>query len=503
MSDWGGWGEAWQNRQIRELRDDLYSINSSLDSAHTTNRRLQSELSKVTGSIEQRLNRLTAAFDAFVELSDLRMTLALFDEHARVRHRTRQLFGEAPLPGELSDVEGYWLAPALAAVRATVDGQPAAEALALARTRDTRRAPLFHVLATVLLGRPDTSGVAEVFELEADALMYQRALWLLAADGQLDARNLVQRKGIDYIATLPDAERQEAVTAWQQAIKPEREVSPAPELKSTKELITALDAAERLAVLRHWVAAGLDAPDDKPADEVDPIVKRTLELLVDEGSPLELPLLQRERELRRIIENTGDAAEDSWDTPTGTVIMLLRHDVEDAAHPGRKALAIRISAALIIAAAEGLAERARQRQPAEVQVRTSHGPVAITKAGPDQASLDRTLQRAMAVLPHNPQRRATAYGAGGVGLALLLLAIPAGWGWLVPAAGALAIAGWHLWRERAEKQAAREQEATTRTQLRGEADECVGLYLEACAELDKRRARIDEDLAELRATLAQ
>src|SRR6266545_4632386 len=118
MSDWADYR---QNREIRELQDDLSRVSSSLASAHTSNRRLQSELSKVTGSIEQRLNRISAAFDAFVELSDLRMTLALFDEHARVRHRARQLFGEHPLPGELSDVDGYWLAPAVLAI---TEGHP-------------------------------------------------------------------------------------------------------------------------------------------------------------------------------------------------------------------------------------------------------------------------------------------------------------------------------------------------------------------------------------------
>jgi hypothetical protein len=491
------WADYRQNRQIRDLQDDLERVSSSLASAHSSNRRLQSELSKVTGSIEQRLNRISAAFDAFVELSDLRMTLALFDEHARVRHRARQLFGEHPLPGELCDVDGYWLAPAVLAI---TEGHPATEALELARTRDPRRAALFQVLATVLLARPDASPLADALpELEANIPMYQRALWLVAADGFLpgDAKNLVLRRGTEFVATLTDDDRRKEVIAWQLAIRPERDDNLPRALSPAKELITALDACERITVLRHWVATGLE---EKPADEVDPIVKKTLALLIDEGSPLELPLLQRERELRKIIENTTGDTEDSWESPTGTVVALLRQDVEDAEHPGRKALAIRISAPLILEAADRLAEQTRVRLPAEVQARGSYGQLTISKADADQASLDKALVRAMASLPYTKQRRKIAYGAGGAGLALVLLAI-VGWGWLIPALIAFAIAGYHLRQEKVDKQAAREHEAKSRKEIREEADSLVVAYREACAELDKRRAKIDDDLHALRASL--
>jgi hypothetical protein len=501
MSDWADYR---QNRQIRSLQDDLSSVNASLASAHSSNRRLQSELSKVTGSIEQRLNRITAAFDAFVELSDLRMTLALFDDHARVRHRARQLFGEHPLPGELSDVDGYWLAPALLAV---TDARPNSEAVRLAQTRDPRRAPLFHVLAGVLLGRPDATGLATGLvdvlpEFEADVPMYQRALWLLAADGQLtdDAKTLVLRRGTDYLARLPDAERREAAMAWRRAIKPERGDNLPSGLGPATDLINAMDACERLAVLRHWVATNLE---DKPADEVDPIVQQTLGLMIDEGSPLELPLLQRERELRKIIENTTADTGDGWENPVGTVITLLRNDVDDAEHPGRRALAVRISAPLILEAADSLAEQARRTLPAQVQARGSYGPLTISKADVEQSSLDRSLVRAMASLPYTKPRRKIAYGAGAVGLVLVVLAIVAGWGWLVPAVGAFAVTGFQLWRERSDQQAARDHEARSRKKIREEADGLVAAYREGCAELDRRRLRIDEDLGALRAGLAR
>jgi hypothetical protein len=510
MDGWD-WADYRQDRQIRELRGSLESVSTSLYEARSSTRRLQSELSKVTGSIELRINRLATAFDAFVELSNLRMTLGLFDAHARVRHRARALFGEHPLPGELSDVDGYWLAPALSAVQAGVDDQPWADALALANFRDARRATLFHVLATVLLGRPElasTAMAAEVLpELEPAVPMYQRALWLLAADGLLgaDAPDLVLRRGIACLETVSDADRDGAVAAWLKAIRPERDVSldlPT-ELAQAADLIGALDACERLSVLRHWVAAQFEEPEAKPADEVDPIVKRTLELLVDEGSPLELPLLSRERELRKVIESNGVAATgsgpDSWESPAGAVLELLRGDIEDEAHPGRRALAFRMSAEHIVAAGERLAERARQPLGDEVPLRTDKDVVTITKAGPVQRSLDRALARAVAARQITAQRRTVGYTAIGFGVALALLAL-LGWGWLVPAIGAFALGGWQLWRDREERTAVRELAASTRSRLRADADQGVMHYLEACDDLARRRDRIEDDLTALRAS---
>jgi hypothetical protein len=497
-----------QNRQIKELQEGMSAVSASLAAARSSTRRLQSELSKVSGSMEQRLTRLTAAFDAFVELSDLRMTLTLFDEHARVRHRARQLFGEHPLPGEPTDVDGYWLAPALAAVQATVDGTPGGAALELARTRDARRTSLFQVLAFVLLGQPDavtTPLVAEAIpELEPNPALYQRALWLLAADGQLGAggREWLLRKGIDGLAAVEGAEREAAVTAWLKAIKPERGASSAvpEEFGQAKELIAALDACERISVLRQWVSEAL-TEDAEPGGEVDPLAKRALELLVDEGSPLELPLLARERELRRVIESNGvkpSSGPDGWESPVGSMIELIRSDVDDREHPGRRALAVRISAAHLVEAAERLAEQARKPLPESAPARTSIGTITVSKSGPDQKSLDRAARRAARDVDN--RRRKVAFGFGGAGVVLALLGI-AGWGWFVPAGLAFVVAGWQWLADRADRAKAVEEAASTRARLRTEADDCVLKYQQACSDLDRRRARIEDELKALRVSL--
>jgi hypothetical protein len=502
MSDWADWN---QNRWIRDLRADLTSVEASLHSARSQHRRLQAELSKVSGSLEQRLSRLSAAFDAFVEISDLRITLNLFDEHARVRHRARQMFGEHPLPGELSDVDGYWLAPALAAAQATVDGLPATDALSLARSRDARRATVFQVLAVVLLGKPeavDQSLYAEAFtELDTDVAMHQRALWLVAADGLTVGRHVVLRHAAACVEKMSATDTEAAVSAWLRAVKPDKNVAgdiPS-ELGMAKDLINAMDACERLSVLRQWVA-GRKAT---PSGDIAPLVQSTLVSLVDEGSPLELPLLQRERELRKIIEAKSEATPDGWESSVGTMLELLKRDAVDDDHPGRQALAVQISAPHIIAAAERIADQARRPLETQVQLRTSLGTVTISKLGPDEASLNKALVRAAGMGPMPKPRRQIAYTAAAFGVGLVILGIFAGWGWLVPAAVAFAVTWWQLRLDRSDRAAAAEKEKTDRARVRAEVEAGTQRYRELCTELDRSRGRIDDDLRALRESLSE
>ncbi|HEU5469989.1 MAG TPA: hypothetical protein VFV67_05000 [Actinophytocola sp.] len=507
MDGWD-WYDYRQDRQIGELQSQLGGVEASLHAARRSTKRLQSELAKVSGSLEQRLGRLATAFDAFVELSDLRMTLTLFDAHARVRHRARQMFGEHPLPGELSDVDDYWLAPALSALQAVTDGTPPDEALALARSRDAHRAALFHVLGTALLGRPDAVTEAMVAdalpELDASPLLYQRAVWLLAADGALGAgaRERVLRLGVDRLAALDQRVRSESVTAWRAAVKPDRPISVPRPLVQATALINALDAGERLAVLRTWVADALEQAD-KPAPEVDIAVKHSLQLLVDEGSPLELPLLTRERELRKVIESSGtvtrSAVPDGWESPVDSLVALLRADVVDDSRPGRRALAIRISAAHVIDAAEALATQARTPIPDEVEARTSGGPVKITEAGPDERSVERAVLRRLD--RRDLKRRQIAFAALGVAAFVVMLAAFAGWGWLLVAGIAVGVAGYQLRRDRADKERARESEVQVRAAIRAEAEKCVADYVQLRRNLVLAQAHLEDNVAALRAVL--
>ena len=61
------WRSEWSN--IRSLEEQLDSQQAA--AAHER-RHLTSQLSKLQGDLTQRVDRLTRAFDAFVELSQLR-----------------------------------------------------------------------------------------------------------------------------------------------------------------------------------------------------------------------------------------------------------------------------------------------------------------------------------------------------------------------------------------------------------------------------------------------
>lgn len=506
MSD-NWWTDYQQNKRLRGLEDDLSSVSASLASARSSQRKLNAELSKVRGSLEQRLDRLSAAFDAFVEISDLRVTLGLFDAQGRVRHQARQLLAAAGPEGEVSDVDGYWLPPALSALRVGVDGVTDTESLDLARGRDAERAAIFYILGAGLLGGRTTVTEAML----ADALpvpgttqpRFQRAMWTLAADGFFGEAGweLVRRRGTEFVHALPADRRAGAVDGIRSIATKGAKVTSVPrDIEGLGDLGSALAAAAGLEAMRTWVEETLEARTNEPPAEVDPAVRPVVELLVDEGSPVELPLLQRERELRAVIEGKGSQPP-AWDGSAGDTVDLLRADLADAAHPNRRAVALRSCGELVVAAAEKLAATARTDAPYRVQARTRQGLVTITGDGPDAGSLAKARSRIDSSTQVNSQRRVTAGVAGGVALVFLVLGIVAGWGWLLIAAAApvVAIVQWRT--DVRERQEAAATAVTMHASFAKDIEERVSALTACRAELIERQPKIDEDVKAIREAL--
>ncbi|MCK9869335.1 hypothetical protein MRI28_06650, partial [Nocardiopsis dassonvillei] len=196
MSDWIDYS---QNRKIRELEESLGSAHYQMAAER---RRMRSELSRVRGTLEQRLDRVSASLDAFIELSDVRAVLAMFDGAALARHRTLQMLDGVPLPSlDLEDVPGYWLVPAALGLHALLGGDTAAARLRFdeAARRDAERAGHFAALATALTSADharamDAAATADLLPRlpspDEEVTRGQRALWLLTADGSFgdDAR---------------------------------------------------------------------------------------------------------------------------------------------------------------------------------------------------------------------------------------------------------------------------------------------------------------------------
>ena len=112
------WRSEWGN--IRTLQDQLDSQAADAAAARSEQRRLSSQLSQLQGDLAQRVDRLARAFDAFVELSQLRQDLVLHAEARRWRLAARRMvegsISHALLPAggptfPSADVDGYWLAP--------------------------------------------------------------------------------------------------------------------------------------------------------------------------------------------------------------------------------------------------------------------------------------------------------------------------------------------------------------------------------------------------------
>lgn len=497
-----------QNRRIRELGEDLSSVSASLASARSSQRRLHSELSKVRGSLEQRLDRLSSAFDAFVEISDLRVTLGLFDAQGRVRHQARQLLSGAGTDGAVSDVDAYWLAPALVALQVAADGVADTDSLALARARDEHRATVFHVLGTGLLGGRDTVTAAMLAaalpELAASLPRPQRAVWTLAADGFFGEAGweLVRRRGVEFVRALPDDQRTAAIDMLRSQALSRATATPLPgKLDGVADLASALAAANALTALRSWVEESLSGFTNEPAPEVDPAVRHTVDLLIDEGSPVELPLLARERELRAVIESTGGAAL-TWDAPAGETRTVVAEDANDAEHPGRRAVAVRISGELVLATAERLAATARAEAPSRVQARTRQGQVTITPAGPEQESLAKARSRIDLSARVSNQRRGVTYGAIGVAVVFLVLAIVLGWGWVFVALGALGVAAFQWRADIRDRADAVTSAAAAHEHLAKELDGRIAALAECRTLLLDRQQTIDEDLTALQKALS-
>lgn len=497
--DW--WAERQQNKRIAGLQDDLNYVSASLSQARASQNRLNAELSKVRGSLEQRLDRLSAAFDAFVEISDLRVTLGLFDTHGRVRHQAKQLLAGTGV-ADVSDADGYWLAPALIALRGVADGVVDDEALALATARDPLRTTVFHVLLTsVLGGRTTVSSLAPALPaLPAEVPAYQRAVWLLAADGYFgaDGWELARERCAEFVTGVADDSLASALRA---VATPKSVVQVPKELDGGGSMPNSLQACEQLSVLRTWVTEALAGyTNEPPAAAPDELARRSLELLVDEGSAVELPLLARERELRAVIEGK-ETAKSTWDSPVGGAVELLRADFS-AEQPNRKALATRACAPVLVTVAEDLAKTACLEPPASLDVRTRYGRVTISPSGPDAASMGKALDMAERSARVESKRREIAIGAGIVGAIFVVLGAVAGWGWFLVAAAGLATAGTQWLMAGKEQRNAVEEGERMKKALVSDVEQRVETFAKVRSELQDRQSAVDGDLAALRAALA-
>ncbi|WP_433218396.1 hypothetical protein ACQP00_12355 [Dactylosporangium sp. CS-047395] len=525
--------DSWQDfRQQRAIREIEYSLNDQ----RAESRALRSQLSRVQGSIEQRLSRLISSFDAFVELSDLRAELAGFDEAARARYRMRQVLayraGAAPaLPAAVEDVDGYWLSAAAAALAALARGDDASAELERASARDHRRTALLMVMSGADL---DVRWVSAAFpELLADTKLTaaERGIWTAAADGLLGeaALEVVAGRLASLVGGLGE-ERRASLDRWLvdrvhalPSMVPVTGVSSSSERKA----VAGLTAGARLAALRQWAestapatpGAGLSAATgegvgggsksagvDGAGDGSRAALVALLPGLVDEGSAEEAPTLRRIAELRAVIDDREVTPAVKWSDPVGLPLDLLVKDAFGEA-PGPRALARRVLKERVLAVGEALRAEAEVAGPEEQTIAVERQSVRVRANGPAPADMDAVYRVIEERHPAGAARVWVRYAwfAAAVVAVGLAFAVPFGFG-VVLVLLALVFGFVGVRRIFADRMEVNERNERLQG-ARERADKAVEQERQSLGELrrrlDETRRRAPEELSGLRAALAE
>ena len=407
--DWS-WFWAGQGGRDRLLREELEGLQATAYASSAQSARLSSQLRSLQGSIESRLQALSTAFDAYVELGDVREQLAGYPDTSAIRRDVAKglsVLAEGGVP-ERVDGRGvdYWLVDAMNEVIRLAPGAPQG---ASAPAPSSQEHEMFVVAALGWLARGDRVGDRVAPLLVGDGVLAtpQVLLWRAVVHGLfgdvLDAVRAVWLRDLDLAAPVWEAFARDAA----------RTSGPVEALRWVQDL------------LRGEWAPPRDAEPPPPAD--DRAALHTLvDALVGAGLGDERALLERARVLRARIEEPGAPEADPRAEPpriaTTTLVQqaLLDPDVTPAA---RRALAAWVRPGLEAAAA-AISARVAADEPAPSVARTELGEVAVGTDGPDPqrlAQLDAlAVQRSVA-----PRSRLLAPGvAAGVTLVagLVLLA---------------------------------------------------------------------------------
>ncbi|GAA2333103.1 hypothetical protein [Dactylosporangium salmoneum] len=502
--------DSWQDfKQQRAIRE----IESSLSGQRAESRALRSQLSRLQGSIEQRLSRLIVSFDAFVELSDLRADMTGFDDGARARHRMRQVLavraGAAPaLPATVEDVDGYWLAPAASALAALTRGDDPSADLDRAAARDLRRTALLLIMSGTA---SDVRWVSAAFsELLADTQLTaaERAVWMAAADGQLGdvGLELVAARLTALVAGLGDERRAALDRSLTERIQALPSAAPVTGLtiSADRKAAAALTAGSRLAALRDWALS--TAPTASPAaTQSRAALEALLPGLVDEGTEEEAATLRRIAELRAVIDDREVTPATRWDDPAGLPLTLLVADAFGEA-PGRRALARRVLRDRLLAVGEALCAESDVPDPEEQTVTIERQAVRVRANGPapaDVAELQRAIEAREPEGPSKVWQRYAWFAAAVLTLAGAL-AVPVGLAVvLVLVALVFGFVGVRrIFADRMEANDRRERLRAARERADKMVEQERQSLSDLCRRLDETRRKAPEDLTGLRAALA-
>jgi hypothetical protein len=496
MTDW--WLERRQNEQLDELQNEM-------SYARQETSRLQSQLSQVQGGLQQRVNRLSTAFDAFVELSDLRYEMAGFLKAAELRRYAARVLTamasgtELPPVGE--PVPQYWLGPATEALIASGQDGPA---LGTAMGLDERRTSIFLTLALAALGqrhqvRSEWLDVAfGVPAADGTVTRVQRVLWATAARGGF---------GADGLALV--VKRLQSVTpptgGWLPQLEKRGDGSRAagPRFEAIAEQENARTRLTRIHNAIEAIATNTETREPAPTLTADVSTQDSpsalLRLLISEGSEPEHESLARVAVLRAQITGSTASAVEALEDTVGTVEKLLTDDLTQTADPHLAAAVLRVIGPSVLPAVEDLAQVAGRPSPTEVSVESDVHTITIRPDGPDQLE----LTKAMASIKESaggvtPGKLAVPAVLAGVGA---LVAIGLGFVnpiWIVAGLVLVAIGGFRYWNIRTASTNDKTSAADRATTLNERCTTAAAQLADYTKASESRQASITADLSTIR-----
>lgn len=425
MDDFGWhFGDDWT--RARRLKDAY----NQLQSSHAaTSSRLQSRLSKLEGSLERRLNALTSAFDAYVELGDVREELRRLPDWGATRLAVQEtlelLAQDERTPLIDTTTHDHWQAHAMNAVLTLAEGGETGRHEQSARNLSDE-APVFIALVSVTIGAGQrlNGRLAALFDTVSELDDVRWLLLRAAAAGLAGEAELVQL-GQRLSPQLGDVQR------WQTWLR----VSPT-EPDGWTQVQELLDGTFGTAAPEPWDESSL-------ADEL----QDKLSALASAGSQREAELLRQARDLRQRIEDPDGAREAepfSKDVISAVQEMLV--------HPG-----VPLSAREIILSwiREPLLDILRGwsetyvPEPLETTYRARFTPpgtpstsytIAVTRDGGDTERV-RSARRAIETAEPEGPKSSLYFGLAAVAGVIGVLTLLMGGGWSVIGVIALIAAG--------------------------------------------------------------
>ncbi|SDT34789.1 hypothetical protein [Microlunatus soli] len=441
MSDISGF-DWWFRDRDYVLRERLADVESQAYAASArSSARLSSQLSRLQGSLESRLNALSAAFDAYVELGDLREQLAGYGDSAAIRRESLAAIaalGDGRPAQPVDDRNtGYWVAPATNALIARVTGAPD-EATEARLAEADPSAEVFLVAAAGALGHG--AGVAArvpalLQPTDGRLVDSQQTIWRAVVEGSY-GEGLLPVLLQDWAAWMP---ADDGADWWGWAHR-EGSASGRTTLDWIEQQASA--ATDRPAPIEAQPEQQPVEQADQPAAQVDQRptgsvggLRQLVFELIDAGYGAERELLIRARALRARIENPtpghseeqpdGQGAADAAES-SATVAQVVRASFLQA--PAGSQARADLRAAVVpglLAAIEGETPNVLHSEPTSVLVRVSGKSVPVTADGPDRQAWA-AAQRVPPVTDPangNPRLYGFAGAAGGCIVLALILAI--------------------------------------------------------------------------------